>query len=309
MSAHHPSFDLNYYEERSKRLKKSDYAVEILNIDTSSPEYNMIRWHWHEELEFIYIQRGYVYITCEDKGITAKEGDIIFINQQKKHFISPANEDGFAFTSIIFHPLFLLGLGHLELEQKYIAPLLDDASIKAIWFQPSNDIYSELQPLIHHIIEINEKQDLGYEILTKAWLLQIWYFMYNNNLHPEEPKISKLNTQDEHRVKQAILFIQDHFMESITLDDISSSIMVSKSECCRCFKRALNITPFEYLMKYRIMESTKRMHKRSTESISEIAGSVGFNNTSYFNKIFKKYMNCTPSEYKATIKKDFSSLL
>ena len=87
-------------------------------------------------------------------------------------------------------------------------------------------------------------------------------------------------------------------MEAVTLDDIANSIMVSKSECCRCFKRTLGITPFEYLMKYRIQESAKRIQRRPQDSISEIAGSVGFNNTSYFNKIFKKYMECTPSEYR-----------
>ena len=73
-------------------------------------------------------------------------------------------------------------------------------------------------------------------------------------------------------------------METVTLEDISSSIMVSKSECCRCFKRTLNVTPFEYLMKYRILESTKRMHRKPLDSISEIAGSVGFNNTSYYKR-------------------------
>lgn len=94
-------------------------------------------------------------------------------------------------------------------------------------------------------------------------------------------------------------------METVTLEDIADSIMVSKSECCRCFKRTLGVTPFEYLMKYRIMESTKRMHRRPQESISEIAGSVGFNNTSYYNKIFKKFMDCTPTEFKKNIAKEF----
>ena len=97
-------------------------------------------------------------------------------------------------------------------------------------------------------------------------------------------------------------------METVTLEDISSSIMVSKSECCRCFKRTLNVTPFEYLMKYRILESTKRMDRKPLDSISEIAGSVGFNNTSYYNKIFKKYMDCTPTEYRNTIKKELPKL-
>ena len=90
-------------------------------------------------------------------------------------------------------------------------------------------------------------------------------------------------------------------MEPLTLDKIADSILVSKSECCRCFKRAIGLTPIEYLMKYRIMESAVRMKQKESESISEIAGTVGFNNTSYYSKVFKKMMGCTPSEYRQSL--------
>ncbi len=97
-------------------------------------------------------------------------------------------------------------------------------------------------------------------------------------------------------------------MEPITLNDIAEAILVSKSECCRCFKRATGLSPFEYLMKYRITESAKYMHRKSHESISEIAGAVGFNNTSYFNKVFKKFMGCTPTEYRQSLRRELPKL-
>ena len=103
-----------------------------------------------------------------------------------------------------------------------------------------------------------------------------------------------------------MVYIQEHFMESVTLDDIAGSILVSKSECCRCFKRTTGLSPIEYLMRYRIMESAKHRHRQTHEYISEIAGAVGFNNTSYFNKIFKKYIGCTPTEYRQSLRKHIS---
>ena len=111
-----------------------------------------------------------------------------------------------------------------------------------------------------------------------------------------EPTLSP----DEVRIKDAILYIQQHYTEPVTLDNIADSIHVSKSECCRCFKRAVNITPFEYLMRYRILQAAEKIlqNDREMTSISELATSVGFNNTSYFNKLFKKYFDCTPTEYR-----------
>ena len=119
---------------------------------------------------------------------------------------------------------------------------------------------------------------------------------------------ARIANQDAHRVKQAMVYIQEHFMEPITLNDIAEAILVSKSECCRCFKRATGLSPFEYLMKYRITESAKYMHRKSHESISEIAGAVGFNNTSYFNKVFKKFMGCTPTEYRQSLRRELPKL-
>lgn len=309
MTDNHLASELNFYESRSKQLKHTNYPVIIRRVDTSDSDNNMISWHWHDEIEFIYVQKGNVYITCEDKGITARQGDIVFINHQKKHFVSPFSDENYITDSIIIHPTFILGFGQLELEQKYISPVIHEASLKFIHFDAHNSYYDECVQQVKEILNLNEKQPDGYELLTKSALLKLWYLIYQQYTQQGATSQLKLNNQDEHRVKQAIFYIQEHFMESITLDDIANSILVSKSECCRCFKRALGITPFEYLMKYRIMESTKRMHKKSLESISEIAGAVGFNNTSYFNKIFKKYMHCTPTIYRNSIKKDFSELI
>ena len=98
----------------------------------------------------------------------------------------------------------------------------------------------------------------------------------------------------------SIRWIEEHFAEPITLDEIAESIHISKSECCRCFQRVLRITPFEYLLKYRIFYATKLMQQQdpAASSISNLAITVGFGNISYFNKVFKRILNMTPTEYK-----------
>ncbi|WP_279373122.1 helix-turn-helix domain-containing protein [Clostridium arbusti] len=57
------------------------------------------------------------------------------------------------------------------------------------------------------------------------------------------------------------------------------------------------MTPFDYLIEYRISKASELLLK-SKEPISNIAFDVGFNGISYFGKVFRKYMNCTPSEYR-----------
>ena len=299
----HQVTDPNYYTQRSKKISSSDYTVMILSMDYQFNSPHSIRWHWHDEIELYYQVSGNAYFTCEDYNFLVSEGEIVFINQQAKHFITPEDPEQCIFHSILVHPCFIFGFGQLEMEKKYIQPVLLCNALKYLHLSKSHPLYELFFEHCTEILLMNETEEPGYELLTKSSLLILWKALFDtvNTLAPNN--LRKTSSQDEQRVKDAILYIQEHFTEPITLDDIANSIMVSKSECCRCFKRALDVTPFEYLMKYRIMESTKQMNRKRSESISEIAGNVGFNNTSYFNKIFKKYMNCTPSEYRKNQKK------
>lgn len=296
------SDDPDFYQKRTKSLLQTDYPLSVLDIDFTKADPASIHWHQHEEIEFIYILTGQAYITCEQDTFLAGENDIIFINQNTRHFITPTK--GCFFRSIIFHPSLIFGLGQIEMEQKYITPVLHDISLKKLYITKDNIYYSAFRTHVETIIMLNTEESVAYELLTKASLLYLWTKLYDLSVRDSALPVKKTAVLDEQRVKQAILYIQEHYMEAITLDDIAASILVSKSECCRCFKRTLNLTPFEYLMKYRILASTKKIHSKTNESISEIAGSVGFNNASYYNKIFKKYMHCTPTEYRNSIKKD-----
>ena len=79
----------DFYTKRTQQLLLSGYPVHVDTIDCSSPNAPIIHWHWHEEIEFQYIQKGEAYITCEEDNIAVSEGDIVFINQAVWHFISP----------------------------------------------------------------------------------------------------------------------------------------------------------------------------------------------------------------------------
>lgn len=212
------------------------------------------------------------------------------------------------------HPSFILGFGQLELESKYINPVLANCSFTHLHITRKNKHYEQFLALLKQLLALHEERPVCYELLSKANILQLWKLLYDHldqlSGRTAAPyKITaRIANQDAHRVKQAMVYIQEHFMEPITLNDIAEAILVSKSECCRCFKRATGLSPFEYLMKYRITESAKYMHRKSHESISEIAGAVGFNNTSYFNKVFKKFMGCTPTEYRQSLRRELPKL-
>ena len=94
-----------------------------------------------------------------------------------------------------------------------------------------------------------------------------------------------------------LTFIQANYGRELTVEDIASACAVSASECIRCFHATINTTPIAYLKSYRLQQAAVKL-QLTTDKISAIAESCGFQEMSYFAKSFKAAYGCTPSEYR-----------
>ena len=72
---------------------------------------------------------------------------------------------------------------------------------------------------------------------------------------------------------------------------------ISKSELCRCFKKVLHKTPFEYLIRYRVIQACSLL-KNTDCSVTEAASFTGFDSISHMGRFFHKYLKQSPSHYK-----------
>lgn len=102
---------------------------------------------------------------------------------------------------------------------------------------------------------------------------------------------------EDQRIKHMLSYIQQNHKQKIALEDIARNSNLSRAECCRFFKRMTKLTPFEYLISYRISQSMTLL-RESDLSITEIAYEVGFGSVSYFIEKFKKQTSCTPKEFR-----------
>lgn len=98
-------------------------------------------------------------------------------------------------------------------------------------------------------------------------------------------------------VKKAMDAIDARYFEPITLSDIATHLAISKGYLCGLFKKETGKTFSRYLNEKRIEESKKLLQSEHL-SMLDIALSVGFNNQSYYNVIFKNFMKQTPLEYR-----------
>lgn len=287
----------NLYEK--KHHGHLDYPFSVYTITMNKSYLNYIHWHWHEEMEVVLVTDGNAEVSTDDMTLILEAGQGALINQNVMHSIRPVDGKDCSLHTVVFHPDFIFGHKSTNLQTQYLLPMHNLHLLKILKLDPQDSWHKEMMDTIYKAVSLHVSHPFGYEIAVMSQVCQFWFLLVSKlpNTDPAPaPKISL----DEQRVKQAMLFMRTHYAEPLSLSEIAESVHISKSECCRCFARTLQMSPFEYLMKCRIFEATRTLLENpdSNMAISELSTSVGFNNTSYFNKVFKKYLGCTPTYYR-----------
>lgn len=96
-------------------------------------------------------------------------------------------------------------------------------------------------------------------------------------------------------------YINEHFKENITLDELCFLIGTNKTTLCSEFKKVYGFTVINYINKLKIKEA-KKLLREGKMNLTQIADYIGFSTVHYFSRIFKQYEKMSPSEYIKTIK-------
>lgn len=98
-------------------------------------------------------------------------------------------------------------------------------------------------------------------------------------------------------VKQAIAFLQQNYHRNISRNELAAAVGVSQDYLSHIFRQELNLSPWDYLTRYRI-KIAKTLLLSTHESITLIACKVGFADLSYFNRVFRKQVGCAPGRFR-----------
>ena len=127
----------------------------------------------------------------------------------------------------------------------------------------------------------------------------MFYLLFSYFLEPEIKETSvKDNTT--RNIKTILDYIDENYMNPITIEELAESVNLSKHYFMRFFKKYMGMTCIEYINDYRLNIATNLLLTTGLQ-ITEVAAKIGITNLSYFNRIFKKKYNMTPKEYRYNI--------
>ncbi|HEY8890112.1 MAG TPA: helix-turn-helix domain-containing protein [Clostridium sp.] len=255
-----------------------------------------IPWHWHDEIELLVVHSGAVCLSMSKMSYTLHKGEGAFINSGVLHSAQIEGNDGCILNSFVFRPSLIYGEVESIIEQRYMRPLSSTNELSCIVFHKTIEWQAQTLHCIQSAYDAFQKEEFGYELLVWENLSHVCYLIIQNMLPVLEQQKQGEN-MDSVRVKQMLNFIHKSYGESLGLKQIADVSIISKRECLRCFQSILGMSPMQYLIKYRISVAA-RLLRETDESITEICNRCGFVSPSYFSKMFKRFIDCTPTSYR-----------
>ncbi|MCR5640216.1 MAG: AraC family transcriptional regulator [Lachnospiraceae bacterium] len=259
----------------------------LSNYDTNS-----FLWHWHPEIELTYVVSGEMIYSINDKTYHLKAGDVLFGNQSTLHEGHQWKEKDCEYIAVTFLPKLIYGFEGSLIQEKYVAPITERSGVASFHLDGSEEWHQAATELLKTVISSYES---GNEMFTVQQLLFFWQMLYEH-FPIEEKKVSG-HSKHYDQIRDMISYIENHYTEQITLDDIATAAHLSRSECSRVFKKVMGTSLFSFIQNYRIEKSCSYLLE-SSAPISEIAEMVGFSDGNYYTKCFQKIIGDTPSAYR-----------
>lgn len=255
-----------------------------------------VPWHWHPFLEFAYILEGDIEYHFPDGMKLFHKGDALFINTNVLHMIRPHNDQkGCRLRVILVNPEFLSGPYQGQPARKYFLPVFQCPRIQIYPVKPDHMEGIKMIDELLSAMNCDRKQEFGYEFQVRLHLTDLWLLLLKETAELHSECTAKNDISIE-RLKAMLTYIEKNYGEKIELKHIAASANISERECFRCFKKNLFMTPIEYLNNYRVNIAANLL-TQTTKTVITVSEECGFSSNSYFTKVFRKTMNCTPKEF------------
>ena len=282
---------INSKKQESRPRGSVSYPMEYYKINTEDPDYDL-PYHWHIEFEFIHILRGEYTLFAGTKEYVLKTGDFFLMSSGILHGDSERFRGKCVYESLVFDPNIMMINNYLTV------PFLERLMEGEFYFSIlRNTEDAEACRILSELFKTVKTQREGYAYSTISLLFQLMGYIDSN----------KLYEQNEHFMKEGgkliwlkcvMNLIKQKYGEQISLAQMADSAGFSPKYFCRVFHEVTHYTPMEYLNQYRINRAAEMLFTTDS-SIEDIAYDCGFNDISYFIKLFKRYKNKTPLKYRS----------
>lgn len=271
------------------------FPMTVNHDDLWSFEGKNVPIHWHNDLEINLIREGEAVFQVYQKSYRVRTGEGFLLNRNVPHSCSSPGNEHVRYSTILVRPDFLYGDFGSDVERKCFQPFLQNSAIPCIYLTGFDENGKEILQKLNQVEEAFDRKRFCYELKIKGLLCEAFAMIHYGH-RQELTKFVPANLQELERLEKMLNYLNMHFTEVISLQDLADQVHLSREVCCRLFKKMTGKTITGYLEEYRVNKSFSLVQS-GQYSMIQITEMVGFSNPSRFASAFRKRFGCNPGEY------------
>ncbi len=241
-------------------------------IETKAGQKIMPDMHYHDSFELYYLEAGSREYFVDDKFFSVTAGSFVLISPSKFHRTGGA----YALRTLVGFTYDFLAKTYSQTALKNLLKCFDEVLIC-----PPEHMQKDFKKTLKLMTDCKNETDFA-----------IYLGMLLKQLASCKPAASY-----DKQISGIIAYINHHFSELHTLDQIADYMHISKYHLCRIFKDAMGITLIDYLNNIKVKNACNFLES-TDKGILEISQLCGFNSLAYFSNVFKKITGYSPTKYK-----------
>lgn len=256
-------------------------------------DFPQVRVHWHQEMEIIAVKKGELLVTVDKETSRIRQGEAAVIFPGQLHGIFQSGNGRAEYENIIFRLELLMGRGEDLCGIRFLLPMERDRGHGAVHMRKGVQGYEDFMEGVRLLDELCLGKRYGYELGVKGAL----FYMMSALLETWKPGERKGGRDTRERMRGLLDFIEEHYGEKITVQEAAERCYYSQSHFMKYFRQYMGVSFVEYLNSYRLFRAAGLL-RTTDQPVTRIAQSCGFDNLSYFNRLFRRMYQMTPVQYR-----------
>ena len=270
---------------RTRTKEPDQYAVHLYNGLIGNILAKGLR---HDNTLRIFVNlQGVRHFNIDNRRFSLKAGDVLFIGSGSS--IQVYEECQGESYYIEAQPVFLLSYCT---EQTNLMPWINCESTNSCHIM---DLSSEEIKQLRELMQRYQKSSFGYgnDIIRELYFIELMLLISSAYVSKKEDVT--IDPQYEEFIIPATKYIDAHISSSITLSELAEHIGISRSHLCRVFKQGTGLTVNQYIVERRISLAAELL--LTGMNVTRVSEETGFNDYTYFIKVFKQTLGMTPKKY------------
>ena len=249
--------------------------------------------HWQKEIEFVYVRSGEASFHVADHSFTAHAGDLVICESGQIHY-----SDSYNNKNLLDFLIFDTNL----ISSRFQNPHFKNALVTAGELKEYG-LFESLERLFTIVPEELDKKQPYYKDIVTAAIREFWFL-----LKRKLPRVEKANDISRRvrmleEFQELLDYIDKHYSEELTLEQVSSMMHFSPSHFSKTFKKLMGMNYVTYVNMVRIEQAIQRLNTGQYRMI-DIALECGFTNIRSFNRVFKEIIGYTPTDFSSQVDPD-----